>query len=852
MKNKLSFLTLVSCSALALSTPARAEDTNNEIIVTAQKREQSINDVGLTIQTATNETLLNRGVKDVGDLGKLVPGFVATQSTFATPVYTLRGIGLYDATIGAAPAVALYTDQVPRNFPIMSDALNLDIERVEVLKGPQGTLFGQSSTGGAINYIVGKPTSSFTAGAEVSYERFGKADISGYVSGPITDNLNGRVAIRGVSGGAWQYNISNPSEKNGSDRKLMGRLSLDWTPTDTLSIQTSLTGSRDRSDMQAPQHVNSFYNIYSAASLEAANANPNTRNPYGYVDESLYAALTTPGSPGYRFDHVANQNNAVMRMNGVGSLNLFDNSAWAPYSLADGTRYLLGTPYVRSNRAGSWTPNFLRGKKDYYWQGTVRADLELNDSLTLTSLTSYAEKKVDHHIDLDGTAAVSINVPAFGKINAFNQEVRLTGKSNNVHWLVGANYDYLKTSDNNGYLLYDYVNNDPFGWAATGVGPIQDTLNRFSTTMKTTSLFGNIEYEITDSLSINAGTRYTNNKQNASYCYIDPPISAGLSGWDGGNSIFEAIGKGAVKVNPNDCFVLGDGRPGYPMALSIIDPLKLKQNENNWSWRLGMNYKLNNGGLLYATVSQGYKAGVFSNIGASVISQYVPAKQEKLLSYEGGIKLPINERVTVNGAVFYYDYSNKQVRAKVSDPIWGLLERLVNVPKSDVFGLEGEISATPIDGLQISSSATYVKSNVTKTFDSSKFPVYNNMGFTGNFEGSELPYTPKFMANADIGYEWVMNSVKPFVGGTVFYQGKSTATFKNDQLRADFFNIPSYYTIDLRAGVTSKDGRWKFTVYGRNITNRYIITSPTFYHDAYFNMTGKPATYGISAKWNFK
>ena len=153
MNKYLSLLTQASIAALAFAaqpalaqevTPQAAEDTNpsNDIIVTANKREQSVNDVGLTISAASGADLANRGVRGPEDLGKLVPGFTFTQSLYSTPVYTLRGIGLYDATFGASPSVAVYSDQIPRNVPTMSDALDLDVERVEVLKGPQGTLFG--------------------------------------------------------------------------------------------------------------------------------------------------------------------------------------------------------------------------------------------------------------------------------------------------------------------------------------------------------------------------------------------------------------------------------------------------------------------------------------------------------------------------------------------------------------------------------------------------------------------------------------------------------------------------------------------------------------------------------------
>lgn len=837
-----------------------------EIIVTANKREQSINDVGLTIQAATADSLADRGIKDVGDLGKLVPGFIATASTFATPVYTLRGIGLYDSTIGAAPAVAIYADEISRNFPIMSEGLNLDIERVEVLKGPQGTLFGQSSTGGAINYIVAKPTDTLQAGLDASYERFNRAELSGFISGPLSETLKGRLAVKGISGGAWQYNLAsaqmanNKSEKNGDERKIMGRLSLDWEPSDTLRFQATLTGGRDRSDTQAPHYDGSFYNIYSDAALAAANANPATANPYGYVDNDLYAALTTPGNPGYLPTFLAFQNTAATRLNGANLFSNWLNRPWSQFNFQESTRFILGTPIVNNARAASWSPGFMRGNRDWYWQGTLRTDIDLSDNITLTSLTSYAKKKTDRTIDLDATGSTSYDIRAFGDIKTFNQELRLSGKTERLNWIVGANYDNLKTTDNNAYYLYNFLGNNPFGVPTVDGEPfgglaVQDTLNLFSSKTKTYAVFGNAEYEIVDNLTFNVGIRYTKNKQSGTYAYVDPPADENFSNWYGANNVFGAIC--GCTINPGEAFVLGDGRPGYPAFTPIIDPLTQKQTQDNWSWRVGLNYKLDNGGLIYATVSQGYKAGVFSNIGASVISQYVPASQEKLVSYEGGFKMPFARgRAHLNASAFYYDYSDKQVRAKVLDPIWGLLERLVNVPKSEVMGFEAEFLAEPVDGLTLSASGTYLDSKVTKTFtqlvtDQGNFAVFNNMGWTGDFKGSQLPYTPHFMANADVQYEWKMGSVEPFIGGTIVYQGKSNATFKNDVLRADFFEIPSYETVDLRAGVKGNDGKWTFSIYGRNVFNKYQLNSPTYYGDARFSMAMKPTIYGASFSFRY-
>lgn len=113
-----------------------------DIIVTAQKRAQNLNDVGLSITAASAEQLVSAGVQSAGDLAKITPGFTFTKSQDGTPLYTLRGIGFNDYTLGASPAVSVYVDQVPLAYGAFTQGVSLDLERVEVLKGPQGILFG--------------------------------------------------------------------------------------------------------------------------------------------------------------------------------------------------------------------------------------------------------------------------------------------------------------------------------------------------------------------------------------------------------------------------------------------------------------------------------------------------------------------------------------------------------------------------------------------------------------------------------------------------------------------------------------------------------------------------------------
>src|SRR6187200_562264 len=128
-----------------------ASATLEEVLVTAQKRQESINKVGLAISAVSGEALRNANLRSVADLAMIVPGLTFTQSGNDTPVYTLRGVGFYETTLAAYPDVTVYVDQVPLPFPALTRFPGLDLERVEVLKGPQGILFGQNSTGGTIN-----------------------------------------------------------------------------------------------------------------------------------------------------------------------------------------------------------------------------------------------------------------------------------------------------------------------------------------------------------------------------------------------------------------------------------------------------------------------------------------------------------------------------------------------------------------------------------------------------------------------------------------------------------------------------------------------------------------------------
>lgn len=263
----------------AQAAPGSGADNGNtlaDIVVTARKRAERLADVPISISAASAETLANAGVTDTADLAKIAPGFVATQTATAVPVYTIRGVGYYDSSLGATPAVTVYNDQVPLAYPSMARNAVYDLERVEVLKGPQGTLFGQNSTGGAINYVAAKPTHTTQAGFNVTVGRFDQVNAEAFVSGPLTDTLSIRIAGGHESRGDWQRSYTRPSDTRGAVDISKGRLLLAWEPSTRLRAMFAASGWIDKSDTQAPQFIAKTSNLPQVAAFLAYPLSPRT------------------------------------------------------------------------------------------------------------------------------------------------------------------------------------------------------------------------------------------------------------------------------------------------------------------------------------------------------------------------------------------------------------------------------------------------------------------------------------------------------------------------------------------------------------------------------------------------
>ena len=248
----------VSVSALAmltaLSSPSTVlaqegvEAVEDTVLVTAQRREQSAQDLSIALSVFDGEALSDRGVVTVNDLERFVPSLeVESQFGSGQPSFSIRGVGFRDYASNNAPTVGIYVDDVAYTLPVMTQGVLFDVERVEVLRGPQGTLYGRNTTGGAIKVISAAPTDDLSYGGDISLDQFGQTDLEAFVSGPVSNQVRARLSLASTQGGAWQINRETGQSLGDAD-KLAARLLVDFDVTETLDARFNLHGYSDQSD----------------------------------------------------------------------------------------------------------------------------------------------------------------------------------------------------------------------------------------------------------------------------------------------------------------------------------------------------------------------------------------------------------------------------------------------------------------------------------------------------------------------------------------------------------------------------------------------------------------------------
>lgn len=651
----------VSLSALSFATAAMAQDEGasaaaqaaqaqsgiNDIVVTATRREQSLQRVPIAVSAASGEALAQAGVVNVQNISQIAPGVqIAPQFKPGDAVFQIRGQIQTDTAPTVDPSVGVYFDDVYVARSAGSLINFVDIERVEVLKGPQGTLFGKNTTGGALRVISKRPTHDFEGYGLASYESYDRAKLEGVINVPFTDTLAARVAgqIDRKNGGyATNYVTGNKIDKSAT---YFVRGSLLWEPVDRLSVLIGgdYTGVKGRGLQQFLRY---------------------------YVPENgPFTAVEAAFESGLGFDPVAGT--AILQQ--IASPH---GTRTAGTDLRDVT----ASSYSYNPVTGALNP--VGGRADPSTRNTtwgVLANVSYDmDFATLKSITSYRKIKTAIAYDVDGTEFAILDSFRQERASQFSQELLLNGKvlNDRLDWTIGGLYFDEKPFSSDSVI--------PLAGASSlaGIGGTTTLADARNTSW---GAFVQATYNLTEALSITGGVRYSHDKRD----------------FDASAFEFATTGVTSCVYNAANGLSL---LPNYSAPCNISSTAKF----NQWSYTGSINYQLASDKLVYLRTSRGYRAGGFNpRINApEAVGSFKP---EIVTDYEFGIKADwLGKTLRTNLAVFYSKGTDVQVTVNGISPSTGNATTIVqNIGTRKVKGFEADLIARPADFFTFNAGVSYL------------------------------------------------------------------------------------------------------------------------------------------------
>jgi iron complex outermembrane receptor protein len=707
---------LTAAIALAANvTPTFAQSANSsgseleEIVVTAQRREQRSEDVGVTINVLSGSDLKTAGAQSIVDLASVTPN-VQIKNVMANSItnVSIRGIGLNDYAVNNNPAAGMYVDNVYLVSPAMLTFGLLDVDRVEVLKGPQGDLYGRNTTAGAVNIISRKPSEENEGQIEAGFGSYRNWHVDGAIGGALTSNLTARLAIQTVqqdSGAQTNYVTGN---RIGKIDRTNGRVQLQWKPSDSLNILL------------------------------------NAHNGYDHSDVTLYKA-----------------NNVL-----TGEENQY---AGKPRVAGAGV-----DPHMRLESSGV----------------SLTANLSLSSNLTLTSISAYEHFKRLHAEDTDGTSLRYLDGTYKNSVDQYSEEVRIGYHGDGLELIGGAFYSTDKVKTRDAFYAPDLL--PLFGLASF------DTIgNMYQQKTDAYAAFMHGEWTFAPRLTLVGGLRYTEERK--------------------------AFDQAAT-------FLCASGT-----CANLFSPVSIRYATSNVSGKIGLNFKVAERTLIYASVSRGFKSGGFQGQLAFDPAVLQPFSDEKLTAYEFGVKARVMPNLQVNAAVFDYEYRDAQIYGPLFDSPVGVLFGIANVGDARVKGAEADISWRPADGLDVRFGIGTIDTEVTRSI------------VAGVTKGSVLPNSPKLTMNGLVKYKWAIGEQ---MHADISVGGNYQSTVRFDIVRSPNEAVEdSYFIGNAELGVSVGD-HWRASLWCKNLGDKLYRTQTLNTSVGWTSHYGAPRTFGINFAYN--
>ena len=699
------FLTGVALAASGVMSAQAAIET---VVVTAEKRPENIQAVPAAVSVISAQELGRNDISGVDELQQLAPSLTFTDSPNSRgDGFNIRGIGTQNFSDGVEPSVSTVVDGVVLGRQAMSVFDLMGIQRIEVLRGPQGTLFGKNASAGVINIVTKQPSDHNYADAQVSYGSLNEVKLAGDANVVLTHNLYALITGYSITRDGTGVNIHNGQQINNDNQwALRGRM------------------------LYRP---NSYTKLLLTADYAKINNNCCIATPL--IASPLYAAVIAPLKAG------PSQQNANFN-----------------------------------------SPTFL---KQSSWGVSLEADIDLGFA-SLTSISAYRgfhDYDNNDDGDLSPLSLLSVN-NAVQNQHQFTQEVRIASpNSARLRYTLGAflfDQKVGSTTQQSGSFGTPYL-------LGSNVARSIDTTNY--------AFFGQASYKLVTHLRLIGGFRWTHDDMNALFERSKTP--------------------GAVA-----------GFPGQ--ALLSLTPIKA--SDNYLTYKGGLQYHLTKTKMVYFTAASGFKGAainLLNNLTAvQITSGQAVLKPETSTDYEIGYKSQFwHQRAIVNLTGFWTDYSNFQ--AQSYDPSTASFI-LANAGALRTRGVEAELEVQPIDGMTVSSNASYTQATFQNYFSSCYPGQTAAQGCAGippreNLAGATLANAPKFTFNVSANYDFEIPHIQKTGFVQVNYYHTSQIQFSNNQ---DPHTIqPGYGIVDASVGVQTENGSYTASLFVKNLLDQRYATT---------------------------
>ncbi|GAA5315550.1 MAG: TonB-dependent receptor [Candidatus Pelagadaptatus aseana] len=743
-----------------------------EVVVTAQKRAESLQDVPVSISALGSGDLEGLKLRASTEIAAQVPN-MQMQTPFGDsfPLISMRGISMSDFTPTQSSPVAIYVDEIYKGNPAIQGVQLFDVERVEVLRGPQGTLYGKNTTGGAVNFITKKPTHETEGYLTVGLGDYARKEAQGaFQTSLVDDVLAMRVAGTWTEADGYNENkLAGKDDLNSID-EWGARVSFAYTPTDEMEAIVTFGASE-----QSPTNAGIYTDGYGRTAVYGGGAFA------GLIDRNTLPDLSGLTSLD---EHEFQSDNDEERKVETESVSLTINYDLSDtLSLTSITSYDSGEFFAPEDTDGTFLDlaHIEYGISDAtQWAQDLRIVSDFDGPFNYLAGLYWAEEEIDAFTNIDvAHAFVDLSLLTPGDLAAF-----------------GNNDGILDAGE------------------CFEIGCVTQS-NQFTQTKTSTAAYFHGTLDLNDSTTVTLGLRYTEDE-------------AELSGFNGDVEDY------AFGVTLQGLALGGITQADLPVERFV---------NREWSGKLGIDHTTDNGTLVYANYSKGFRGGSFNSQAFADPNNVTAVDPENVDAYEIGFKSELFDgSMQLNGAAFYYDYTDQQV---LDVDAASLTQTLINIDESTIQGIELEMIARPSEALMLRAGLGWIDSEVSKGY-------LDRLAVTepesADLKGNELPAAPELNLNLSADYTINLDDL----GSLVLHLDTNWSDDHSHNI-TNTVGQDDYWLTNGRVSFEAADDSYTVAFWVKNIEDKvyktYSIDLQALGFD--YNHLGAPRTMGIEATFRF-